>query len=38
MSNLIATIKEIQTVDSLNIVNFDFFWYRFNYDEFRTQR
>ncbi len=25
MSNLIATIKEIQTVDSLNIVNFDFF-------------
>lgn len=25
MSNLIATIKEIQTVDSLNIVSFDFF-------------
>lgn len=25
MSNLIATIKEIQTIDSLNIVNFDFF-------------
>lgn len=24
MSNLIATIKEIQTVDSLNIVSFDF--------------
>jgi len=25
MSNLLATIKEIQTVDSLNIVSFDFF-------------